>query len=140
MYPVDYEHRFDYRRDPRDGNPRPILSFDLVNREAPECRVQASGLLDTGCERSIFEGHLALMLGIDLLEAPRVPYCTAIGHRVEVPIHPVRLEHPLLGSFDLEVGFAQFPLSRNLLGRDFLDHVQIGFREHRLEFYVTARP
>jgi len=55
-------------------------------------------------------------------------------------IHPVRLSHPDLSDFDLEVGFSTVPLRRNLLGRDFFSMVQIGFRERHQVFYVKAEP
>ena len=39
-----------------------------------------------------------------------------------------------------EVGFTQIHLARKLLGRDCLAHVQLGLREHRQEYYLTAEP
>ena len=50
---------------------------------------------------------------------------------MEACLHAVRLSHPELGCFDLEIGFSPFPLRRNLLGRDFFNLVQIGFRERQ---------
>jgi len=55
-------------------------------------------------------------------------------------LHRVQLVHPVLGSFALEVGFSTVPISRNLLGRDFFNFIQIGFRERYLTFYVTPTP
>ncbi|MCE7874415.1 hypothetical protein DYH09_29145 [bacterium CPR1] len=79
-------------------------------------------------------------MGIDLTGAPSIPYCSAIGISVAGLLAPVTFEHPALGSFQLEIGFSPMHLARNLLGRDFLDLIQIGFREHRLEFYVLPCP
>jgi hypothetical protein len=48
--------------------------------------------------------------------------------------------HPDLGSFTLEVGFSSTDIHRNLLGRDFFNLAQIGFRERFLTLYVTPAP
>jgi hypothetical protein len=62
------------------------------------------------------------------------------GAGVEARLHWVRLSHPELGDFDLEIGFTESPISRNLLGRDFFNLIQIGFRERYLTFYATPTP
>lgn len=134
---VDYSNIFPYSIDPLTGRLLPILAFDLVNRQR---RVTLNGCLDTGCERSLLDGRLALAVGIDLTGASSIPYCSAVGISVAGLLAPVNLVHPALGSFHLEVGFSPMHLARNLLGRDFLDLIQIGFREHRLEFYVLPSP
>ncbi len=93
--------------------------------------------LDCGSERSLFNGWVGAALGIDILSGPRMKFETAAGSYLTTTIHPVRLVHDDFGTFELEVGFSTSEISRNLLGRDFLDFVQIGFREHQLCFFVT---
>ena len=43
-------------------------------------------------------------------------------------------------TIDLDIGFSTVPLRRNLLGRDFFNLVQIGFRERQQVFYVRGEP
>ena len=52
----------------------------------------------------------------------------------------MRLFHGDLGEFELEIGFSESPIRRNILGRDFFNLLQIGFRERYLVFYVTPTP
>jgi len=79
-------------------------------------------------------------LGIDILAGPRLVLQTTLGNRLEATLHPVRFMHPDLGSFTLEVGFSSTDIHRNLLGRDFFNLAQIGFRERFLTLYVTPAP
>ena len=69
-----------------------------------------------------------------------MPFASAAGFSIEAIIHSVRLSHPELGDFNLEIAFSTVPLRRNLLGRDFFSLVQIGFRERQQIFYVRAEP
>lgn len=65
---------------------------------------------------------------------------SAAGFSIDTIVHPIRLSHPDLGDFNLEIGFSTVPLRRNLLGRDFFNLVQIGFRERQQVFYVKTEP
>ncbi|MBI3926997.1 MAG: retropepsin-like domain-containing protein [Armatimonadetes bacterium] len=114
-----------------------MLALDLVHPEHTERRLTVNGYVDTGCSRSLFDGRLALALGLDPSRGDRIPFVGATGVSVIGLLMPVRLAHPALGDFNLTIAFAQVHLSRNLLGRDFLDHVQLGVREHRQEFYLS---
>jgi len=96
--------------------------------------------LDSGAQRSLFDGTLAMSIGLDLLAGHRLMFGSAVGFSIEGTIHPVRLSHPDLASFDLEIGFSTVPLRRNLLGRDFFNLVQIGFRERQQLFHVRVEP
>lgn len=62
------------------------------------------------------------------------------GQRLEARSHRVQLRHESLGDFELEIGFSTGHISRNVLGRDFLNLVQVGFRENQLAFYMTPKP
>ncbi|MFQ5790117.1 MAG: hypothetical protein ACE5JI_06520, partial [Acidobacteriota bacterium] len=78
-------------------------------------------------------------IGLDFIGGTRKNFQTAGRQIIEARLHEVRLHHEELGTFDLEVAFSD-QVFRNLLGRDFFNLIQIGFRERRLEFYVTPRP
>ena len=137
---VRYEHVFPYLYHPKSGEMQPVLPWDLVNPERPAERITMDGYLDSGCSKSLFDGRLALAIGLDPTRGRSIPYTSATGVTVRGILMQVRLEHPLLGFFDLEVGFSQVSLSRNLLGRDFLSLIQLGFRENRLELYISTVP
>ena len=65
MIGVSYEHELDYLRDPQSGNPFPglwIVVRDIgANREL---EVQAH--LDSGAERSLFDGQIGKAIGLEL--------------------------------------------------------------------------
>lgn len=102
--------------------------------------VDVEAVLDTGAGRSLFDGRLATAIGLDLLAGTRTPYQPTSGPGIDGYLHPVRLLHDDLGEFDMQIGFSHGPIKRNLLGRDFFEHIQIGFRESRTSFFVTPQP
>lgn len=139
MVTVDYDHEIPYGHDP-NGRPYPRLTLTLSNPRDPQQAVDVDAYLDSGAERSLFQGSFAPILGIDLLAGEEIPFQSATGHALLARLHLVRVSHPSLGSFDVELGFSTGPLGRNLLGRDFFSFTQIGFRERRLTLYITALP
>ena len=87
--------------------------------------------------------HLELVEPIMLrpvFAGKRIEYHSAIGGRLSATIHPIRLVHDDIGEFHLDVGFTSSAISRSLLGRDFFNLIQIGFRERHLTFYVDPSP
>ena len=93
-----------------DGERYPRLSCQIAKAAEPEITVDVDAHLDSGAGRSLFSGLIGTALDIDV------------------------------GSFDFELGFSSTDIHRNLLGRDFFNLAQIGFREHHLTFYVTPAP
>ena len=79
-------------------------------------------------------------LGLNLYSGPRKVYGSTAGESIEGRLHKVRLSHPDLGDFDLEIGFSTGVIRRNLLGRDFFNLIQIGFRERYHTYYLTPSP
>ena len=136
---VAYEYRIGYPYDP-DGNRSPRLSFQIAKADEPAVTVDVNAYLDSGAQRSLFSGRIGAVLGIDVLSGQQVVCQSTIGERLVTTLHPVRLTHPDLGSFNLEVGFSASEIHRNLLGRDFFNLVQVGFRERYLTLYVTPTP
>ena len=139
MPAVAYTYNFPYRQGPAGGS-FPILPMTLTNPHQSARAVDAIVYLDSGAQRSLFDGTLARLIGLDLMAGRRLSFASATRMSIEAMLHAVRLSHPELGHFDLEVGFSTAPLRRNLLGRDFFDLAQIGFRERHLVFYVTPEP
>jgi len=136
MITVSYEHYFEYAYD-KNGKRFPRLGFRLSHLAHPEKAMDVDAYVDNGSERSLFNGWIGAALGIDILDGSRVMYESAAGSSLIATIHPVRLVHEELGTFELEVGFSTSEISRNLLGRDFFDFAQIGFREHHLCFFIS---
>jgi hypothetical protein len=140
VIPVQYEHEFPYPYD-EDGRRYPRLTVRVSNAVDPaRGAVDIDAYLDSGAERSLFDGGIGRAIGIDLLSGEHRQYESTTGSSIAASLHAVRLDLVDLGTFELTVGFSSSRIKRNLLGRDFFDLIQIGFREHQLTFYVTPRP
>lgn len=138
MPTVAYPHEFPYRQSPAGGT-FPILPITIGTPHQLTRSADVIAYLDSGAQRSLSarwrrRSGWTCSGDVDCHSPP--PRDSSI----EAIIHPVRLFHPDLGDFNLEIGFSTIPLRRNLLGRDFFSLVQIGFRERRQVFYVRAEP
>ncbi|MGH7816014.1 MAG: hypothetical protein ACREOR_01370, partial [Candidatus Binatia bacterium] len=102
--------------------------------------IDTDAYLDSGAEVSLFNGDLLAGLEIDLINNNRKSYGSTFGASVTGYLHTVRLILPDVGDFSLDIGFSNGEIRRNLLGRDFFNLVQIGFRENQLEYYLNPRP
>ncbi len=136
---VDYPYRNNYSYD-LTGRLYPRLLLRVTSPSGDSEPVDLYGYLDSGAERSLFSGWIGAALGIDILDGPRISYKTVAGTEMIGTLHQVRLQHPDLGSFDLEVGFSSSDISRDILGRDFFNLIQIGFRENQLAFFINPKP
>ncbi|MBI3756435.1 MAG: hypothetical protein HY267_00510 [Deltaproteobacteria bacterium] len=139
MVTVQYAYEISYAHDPFTGDPFPILPLQVTNLSNPGIALDVNAYLDSGAQRSLFDGWIATSLGLDLLSGQALSY-GSLGGIIQGRLHQVRLSHFDLGEFDLEIGFSENPIRRNLLGRDFFNLIQIGFRERYLTFYVTPTP
>jgi hypothetical protein len=137
---VEYAHEIAYAFD-SNGTQYPRLTLRLMNPSDAGHAVDVDAYLDSGAERSLFNGILAPLLGIaDLFAGREISFQSTVGTALTARLHPVRLSHPALGLLDLEVAFSTSHIHRNLLGRDLFSRAQIGFRESRLALYITAQP
>jgi hypothetical protein len=137
---VQYEREFPYPYD-QDGQRYPRLTLRISNTADPaQGSLDIDAYLDSGAQRSLFDGGIGRALGIDLLSGEQKHYESTTGSSLAATLHAVRLEHLDLGVFDLTAGFSSTRIKRNILGRDFFDLAQIGFREHQLIFYITPKP
>jgi hypothetical protein len=136
---VQYAYEIAYTHDPFTGNPFPILPLRAANLNNLGRALDINAYLDSGAQRSLFDGWIATSLGLDLLSGQALSY-GSLGGTIQGRLHRVRLSHLDLGEFDLEIGFSESQIRRNLLGRDFFNLTQIGFRERYLTFYVTPTP
>lgn len=139
MVVVRYEHELPYGAS-AGGRLFPRLLLRLSNPSDPAQSLDVDAYLDSGAERSLFDGRLGRALGIAIENGARLTYATTFGATVSAWLHRVKFEHEELGDFDLEVGFSSQEVHRNLLGRDFFRLVQVGFREHHGVLYITPTP
>jgi hypothetical protein len=93
-----------------------------------------------GTPPSLFNGFIIQALGVELQNNNPKPYRSTVGDTITGYMHHVRLLLPEVGGFDLEVGFSDRRIQRNLLGRDFFNLVQIGFRERQLQYFLNSSP
>jgi hypothetical protein len=135
---VVYTNRFDYTHTP-DGKTLILLPLQISSDIPPTKARDVDCYLDLIAYRSLFNGQIATLLGIDLSKGNSTTYKSTFGITIEATLHKVYLTHPVLGSFLLEVGFSKFPITRNLLSRDFFNLLQIGFREHDLRFFIKPQ-
>ena len=138
MITVSYRHKFNYGY-VQEGR-CPVLQVRLASLDNSENGIDVDAHLDSGAEASLFSGLLLAALGVPLVNNKRKRYGSTFGDSVEAYLHNVRLTLPEVGSFDLEIGFSNGDIRRNLLGRDFFNLAQIGFRERQQEYYLTPSP
>ena len=79
-------------------------------------------------------------LGLDLMSGRQRRLGTATGFESVARIHRISLTHPLLGRGTLDAAISTVPIRRNLLGRDFFRHVQLGLREYHQSFFIAPTP
>jgi hypothetical protein len=137
---VSYTHQLPYIVGDVDDKlfPGLVIQVRAPNADPEGFDIQAH--LDTGAEYSLFDGGIAAALGIQLYGGEAVAFSPTAGPAIDARWHNIVMAHELLGEFPLRVAFSTAQIRRNILGRNFLDAIQIGFREHHLEFYVTSMP
>ena len=138
MVTITYPHQFAYSDMGRGYFP--LLQFGIESLARQAAPVDVDAYVDSGARFSLFDGSILATIGVDLLDGPPRTYYPAAGLPFEGRVHPVRLLHDTLGNFELGIGFSLNGISRNLLGRDFFDLIQLGFREHHLTFYIDPTP
>ena len=137
MEVVQYTHQLAYPLDSQ-GKPFPILQLRIFNPADSEQGLDIEGYLDSGAEYSLFNGWMATAIGLDLLSGNERKYGPVVGPTIIGRVHRIRLSHPTVGNFDLHVGFSTQEIHREILGRDFFNLVQIGFRERYLSYYIKT--
>jgi len=138
---VAYTHSFAYLSDRDSGKLFSGLRLAISSPEKRVRTVDTVAQLDTGSDFSIFDGQLLVgALGIDLMDGPVILLASSGGFSITGRIHPIEILHPDLGRFTLDAAISTVPIRRNLLGHDFFQRIQIGFREFHRTFLITAAP
>jgi hypothetical protein len=136
-----YTHSFSYQIDSLSGETFPGLPVRLSLPEDERTFLDLFTHLDTGASCSIFDGAPAVStLGINVMDGREIGLSTVGGFALTARIHRVQISHPQLGRFTLDAAISTVPIARNLLGRDFFQQIQIGFREFHHTFHVAAVP
>jgi hypothetical protein len=143
MMLVEYPYRYAYR-----DYAGSLFPFFIVTVRNPSnnLAVEQDAFLDSGASRSIFQGEIARMLDLDLLAGEAWSFRTATREVVQARIHDVQIVLPdtedesAPPAFNVSLAFSLRNIERNLLGRDFFNLVQLGFREHRSEFFLEPSP
>ena len=123
-----------------------MFTVEIRHPSDPAIAVEQDAFLDSGASRSMFRGEIPAMLGLNLLAGAPWSFETATGETIQARVHPVQLvlpateDQPAPMPMTLNVAFALGNVRRNLLGRDFFDLVQLGFRERGLEFLLLPVP
>lgn len=133
---VAYDHELGYLRDSQTGNPFPGL-WIVVRSVGSERELEIQAHLDTGTERTLLDGQVGRAIGLDLSTGDLLRFRSATGVELTARLHPVVFAHDELGAKDLTVAFSEARLTRNLLGRDYFNLFQIGFRERHSKILVT---
>jgi hypothetical protein len=96
-------------------------------------------LFDTGSQYCLFNGSLALAIGISLMEGKPIDL-SSLGGTVRGYLHRIEIE--IQGSrFAVDAVFSLNPIQRELLGRYTLfEQVTWGLRESRQEIYFSPKP
>jgi len=117
----------------------PILTVTLSIGNETDV-VDLDAYIDSGTSTSLFAGSFFAALGGELINERQKTFTSTAGVPITAYLHPVSITVPELGSFNLDIAFSNGPIFRNLLGRDFFNLVQIGFRESRQQIYLNATP
>lgn len=135
---VEYDYRFPFRY-PTDGR-RVRFPGLLLRLRSPitQQSIEALAHIDTGASASLFDGSLATAIGLDLLAGRQSGVTFLVGAALPSRVHDVSVQHEVLGDFEIPLAFSTSVIRRNVLGRDFLAYVQLGFNERDLEFYIVT--
>jgi len=129
MEVVQYTHKYDYRILDDDKYPILVLTLKKIGVDIPS-------VVDTGTESSLFSGDIARLLEIEPIQnGNRKSFASILGYSLDAYGHEVDFLVDNIPITDI-IYFPEGKLPRNLLGRNLLAQLQIGFREYHQEFYL----
>ena len=132
---VTYTYRFPYRNLPGHTGQFPVVPVMLSASRS----VDAPGVIDTGSQRTIFDGGYASTIGLRLEDGTSIPI-QPFGNGTFFT-KALRCHIFFNGQdMELDVCFSEIKIPRNILGRDFLDRVQMGLREHHELVFLRPEP
>ena len=126
MITVHYGSEFGYTAVGQSS--APLLALRVTAPASTGLSVDIDAHLDSGAERSLFDGALASMLGLELLAGKAIRFAATAGPAFEARVHRAWLWNESVGGFELELALTTQHIRRNLLGRDFFMGVE---QDHR---------
>lgn len=95
--------------------------------------------VDTGAQRSFLDGSLLAAIGLEPKEQ-ELTFQTVSGESLGAQVHECLLGDEIIGLFSLPVCFSVNRLRRNLVGRDFLERVEMCLIQNLSELYLGLVP
>ena len=128
---VEYEIDKDYTY-MSNGNLAPQLIVRISSQNGEP--VEFAAVVDTGAEFSVFKADYLQSLGLNYIDGEKINVSSACN---TFPVYKHKIILSVLDkiNFEVIVGFSD-ATRRDLLGRDFLDMVQFGMREHHRQFFL----
>ncbi len=94
MADVSYDHELDYVRDSEIGKPFPGL-WVVVYSPADDRQLEVQAHLDSGTERSLFDGQTGKAIGLDPGDSEVLYYRSTTGAELVARLHRVWLAHAI---------------------------------------------
>ena len=140
MVTVEYTHEFDYGHAEKEGV-CPVIAVSMSPAEmSSDEGIEIDAFLDSGASISLFNGSFLRGFDIEIMNDRGKVFTSTAGVPLTAYLHRIKLTLPEFSSFDLDVAFSINPIRRNLLGRDFFNLVQIGFRENHSKYFLISTP
>lgn len=134
---ITFDHELDYLDTSFGWAPAFLVTMQNPAQRNRTC--DTLGFVDTGAQRTLFDGELTQALGIDIFAGQKQDFSFTQGGSLSARQHEVVLAHPAFGSLRFTLCFSLGPIHRNLLGRDFLEHMQLGIRQYDRRLLVAPR-
>jgi len=128
---VNYTHQFNYRL-LEDNSYYPVIVLTVSDKDDFEILA----VIDSGATASVFSVQIAEAVGIEnifqgeerIFRLANGRSLIAYGHELTLIVENNKIKETIY--------FSETEIPRNLIGRTFLDKLQIGFREHHQQFYI----
>jgi hypothetical protein len=136
---IDYNFEYPYRPMGPDGLHFPVLQVGLENPNDSERQVDTFVYVDSGSRITVLDGEIAQDIGINFTEGEEQQLGSIAGGSIQGWLNNINLHLEGFPPVLLRVAFVDpsFKIRRQLLGRDFFYHVQIGFWEYARLLYLS---
>ena len=113
----------------------PQLPLYMFNPAEPARRRYLNFFFDSGASRTFISEVWIDPLGLERKTEPDDFFTAVNGSKIDFQLHRIAIGSPDLGFTELDVAFGR--TSRDLLGRDFLNHANIGLNHKERLLYIT---
>ncbi|MBI3799407.1 MAG: hypothetical protein HY268_20875 [Deltaproteobacteria bacterium] len=95
MPTVSYAYEFAYTYSSQTGDPFPVLALQIASPDHPEQALDIDVYLDSGAQRSLFDGRIGTALGLELFSGPELRYVSVAGVGLAARLHRVQRALPV---------------------------------------------